>query len=110
MCRAAGIAPPEFAEISGAAIVVFRVDVVGAAGAYPQVAPQVTLQVSGILKAAVTPSSAVHLQQAAGLKDKEYGHPSKMQIKVGIKVGVHVFFPTFLASANLAAARLSIHP
>ena len=56
MCRATGIAPPEFAEISGAAVVVFRVDVLGSAGAYPQVAPQVTLhvapQVAAILKAA----------------------------------------------------------
>jgi hypothetical protein len=38
MCRAAGIAPPEFAEISGAAVVVYRMDVLGSAGAYPQVA------------------------------------------------------------------------
>jgi hypothetical protein len=42
MCRATGISPPEFAEISGAAVGVFRVDVLGSAGAYPQVAPQVT--------------------------------------------------------------------
>jgi len=74
MCRATGIAPPEFAEISGAAVVVFRVDVLGSAEAYPQVAPQVTLhvapQVAAILKAATTPSSAVELQRAAGLKDR----------------------------------------
>jgi ATP-dependent DNA helicase RecG len=74
MCRATGIAPPEFAEISGAAVVVFRVDVLGSAGAYPQVTPQVTLhvapQVAAILKAATTPSSAVELQRAAGLKDR----------------------------------------
>ena len=74
MCRATGIAPPEFAEISGVAVIVFRVDVLGSAGAYPQVAPQVTLhvapQVAAILKAATTPSSAVELQRAAGLKDR----------------------------------------
>jgi len=74
MCRATGIAPPEFAEISGAAVVVFRVDVLGSSGAYSQVAPQVTLhvspQVAAILKAATTPSSVVELQRAAGLKDR----------------------------------------
>jgi ATP-dependent DNA helicase RecG len=74
MCRATGIAPPEFAEISGAAVVVFRADVLASAGAYPQVAPQVTQHVAphvaAILKAAATPSSAVELQRAAGLKDR----------------------------------------
>lgn len=70
MCRATGIAPPEFAEISGAAVVVFRVDVLGSAGASPQVTLHVTPQVAAILKAATTPSSAVELQRAAGLKDR----------------------------------------
>ena len=70
ICRAAGIAPPEFAEISGAAVVVFRVDVLGSAEPYPQVTLHVTPQVAAILKAAATPLSAVELQRAAGLKDR----------------------------------------
>jgi ATP-dependent DNA helicase RecG len=62
MCRATGIAPPEFLEISRSAVVVFRVDVLGSPGACSQVSPQVTLhvatQVATILKAATAPSSA----------------------------------------------------
>jgi hypothetical protein len=39
-CRAAGIAPPEFAKIAGAAVVTFRVPVAQAGVAQPELRPE----------------------------------------------------------------------
>lgn len=46
MCRAAGIRPPEFAEVGPSAMVAFRVNVAGAVAVTPQVGEQVSEQVS----------------------------------------------------------------
>ena len=46
MCRTARIVPPEFDEIAGAAVVRFRVNVLGALQTTPQVTAQVTAQVA----------------------------------------------------------------
>ena len=44
MCREAGIAPPKFEEITGAAVVTFKVNVLGADRKPTQVTAQVTAQ------------------------------------------------------------------
>lgn len=46
MCKAAGVAPPEFEEITGAAVVRFHVNVLGAGRTTTQVSEQVGEQVS----------------------------------------------------------------
>ena len=46
MCREAGIAPPKFEEITGAAVVTFKVNVLGADRKPTQVTAQVTAQVA----------------------------------------------------------------
>jgi hypothetical protein len=60
MCREAGVKPPEFAEISGAAVVTFRV-LVGTA----QGTAQVTTQVAAFCG---TPRSAREIMAELGLK------------------------------------------
>ena len=47
ICHVAGIPAPVFEEITGAAVVTFRVDVAGAAQRTAQVTGQVTAQVTG---------------------------------------------------------------
>lgn len=64
ICHVAGIAPPVFEEITGAAVVTFRVDVAGAA--------QRTAQVARILEAAKTPRTREELQDAAGISHREH--------------------------------------
>jgi len=69
MCRAAGIVPPEFAEIAGAAVVRFRVNVLGAFRTTPQVTPQV----GAVLQAASRfPQSREELQRVAGIRNREH--------------------------------------
>jgi ATP-dependent DNA helicase RecG len=74
MCREAGMAAPKFEEITGAAVVTFRVDVLGLGVPFPQVTPQVTRQVTpqvvALLEAAVASASASDLQRVVGLKDR----------------------------------------
>ena len=80
MCRDAGIPAPDFEEITGAAVVTFRVDVAGAAQRTQQVTGQVTAQVTGqvtaqvarILEAAKTPRTREELQEAAGISHREH--------------------------------------
>jgi len=84
MCGDAGIPAPEFDEITGAAVVTFRVDVAGAAQRIQQVTGQVTAQVTGqvtaqvtaqvarILEAAKTPRTREELQDAAGISHREH--------------------------------------
>lgn len=83
MCREAGISPPLFEEISGAAVVTFRVPVGMTAQVTPhvtpQVAPQVTPQVVTVLETAMQPVSADDLQRAAGLKDRVHFLRSYLQ-------------------------------
>jgi ATP-dependent DNA helicase RecG len=69
MWREAGIRPPVFEEITGAAVVTFRVNVVGP----QQVTPQVTPQVTAVLQiAAQGDQSREGLQVAAAIKDREH--------------------------------------
>ena len=80
MCSDAGMSPPVFEEITGAAVVTFRVDVAGAAQRTAQVTGQVTAQVTGqvtaqvarILEAAKTPRTREELQDAAGISHREH--------------------------------------
>ena len=68
MCSDAGIPAPEFEEITGAAVVTFRVNVAGAA----QRAQQVTGQVAGqLLRFCQTPRKASEIQKLLGLRHRE---------------------------------------
>lgn len=86
-CHDAGIPAPEFEEITGAAVVTFRVDVAGAAPRAQQVTGQVTAQVTGqvtaqvarILKAAKTPKTRGELQDAAGISHREHFRTAYLQ-------------------------------
>jgi ATP-dependent DNA helicase RecG len=83
MCRQARIAPPKFEEITGAAVVTFKVNVLGAQQTAKQVttqvAPQVTPQVGAVLEAARQVVSAETLQSTAGLKDRVHFLRSYLQ-------------------------------
>ncbi|MCX5797007.1 MAG: putative DNA binding domain-containing protein [Elusimicrobia bacterium] len=73
MCREAGIAPPSFQEISGAALVTFRVKV---AEPTAQVTGQVTGQVAGqvtgqVLRYCQTPRKAIEIQRTLRLRHRE---------------------------------------
>ena len=72
ICHVAGIPAPVFEEITGAAVVTFRVDVAGAAQRTAQVTGQVTAQVASILEAAKTPRTREELQDAAGISHREH--------------------------------------
>ena len=61
---------PKFEEITGAAVVTFRVDVLGSGAPSPQVTPQVTPQVVALLEAAAASASASDLRRVVGLKDR----------------------------------------
>lgn len=72
-----GIAPPKFEEITGAAVVTFKVNVPGAQReaieATPQGTMQVSMQVEAVLQAAVKePKSREQLQIVAGIKNRDY--------------------------------------
>lgn len=75
-CRRHGIPAPEFAEITGATVVRFKVAVGSTAKRQatpqvtPQVIPQVTPQVVALVKAARRPMSRTELQEVIGLKDR----------------------------------------
>jgi ATP-dependent DNA helicase RecG len=71
-CQKAGVAPPEFREITGAVVVTFRVKVGLTTQVTTQVTMQVTTQVAAILKAARKPRSRGELQKAAGLRNREH--------------------------------------
>ena len=69
LCRAAGIAPPKFQEVTGAAVVTFKVNVRAAQA----VAEEVTPQVEAVLRAALQePKSREKLQMAAQIRDREH--------------------------------------
>ncbi len=74
MCRAADVAVPVFEEITGAAVVTFRVSVgVTTPQVTTQVTPQVTPQVVRLLEAARrSPLSRRELQQVLGVVDREH--------------------------------------
>ena len=73
MCKAAGIVSPEFEEIAGAAVVRFRVNVLGRLRAATQVTTQVTTQVAAVLQAASEDSkSREELQRVAGIRNREH--------------------------------------
>lgn len=72
MCREAGIPAPIFEEITGAAVVTFRVNVAGPRQVSPQVTAQVTEQVAKVLKAARTSRIREELQAAAGIAHREH--------------------------------------
>ena len=61
---------PKFEEITGAAVVTFRVNVLGSRAPSAQVTPQVTPQVVALLEAALASASASDLQRVVGLKDR----------------------------------------
>ena len=80
MCSDAGIPAPEFEEITGAAVVTFRVNVAGAAQRAQQVTGQVTGQVAGqvtgqvagqLLRFCQTPRKASEIQKLLGLRHRE---------------------------------------
>ena len=73
MCREAGIAPPEFEEITGAAVVTFKVNVLGQGREIGQAVQQVTVQVTVQVTAQVTefcrtPRSAREIMAELGLR------------------------------------------
>lgn len=72
MCEAADIAPPEFREITGAAVVTFRVPVAWALHPTPQVTPQVATLL-GVL-ASRGALSGSELRVTLGLKDRMHLH------------------------------------
>jgi len=81
MCREAGLSPPTFEEITGAAVVTFKVNVLGpgrtpgeaATQVTTQVAVQVTVQVETVLRAASpSPKSREELQVATGMRNREH--------------------------------------
>jgi len=75
MCRDAGMTAPKFEEITGAAVVTFRVDVLGSGAPSPQVTPQVV----ALLEAAAASASASDLQRVVGLKDRVHFLESHLQ-------------------------------
>ena len=79
MCREAGMSAPKFEEITGAAVVTFRVNVLGSGAPSPQVTPQVTPQVVALLEAATAPASASDLQRVVGLRDRVHFLESYLQ-------------------------------
>lgn len=78
MCKDAGIAPPTFQEITGAAVVTFVVPVgrstpQATPQVTPQATPQVTPQVLAVLAAMVgADRSRAELQKAARMRDREH--------------------------------------
>lgn len=73
MCRAAGVAPPEFEEITGAAVVTFRVPVTGASRPTGEVAGEVTGEVARLLRAfGGEPMTRKKLQEALGLRHEDH--------------------------------------
>lgn len=60
--------PPTFQEQTGNLVVALRAVI----GPTPQVGPQVTPQLSAIVRAAEEPSSLQRLQNTAGLNDREH--------------------------------------
>ena len=79
MCREAGIKPPSFQEVSGAALVTFRVKVA-------EPAPQVTPQVTRLLEAAARGARLrKELQETVGVRDRE--HFRKAYIEVLLAAG-----------------------
>jgi len=72
ICHVAGIPAPVFEEITGAAVVTFRVDVAGAAQRTAQVTGQVTAQVTGqVLRFCQIPRKANEIQKLIGLRHRE---------------------------------------
>ncbi len=67
-CRKHGIPSAEFAEITGATVVTFRVPV----GRTAHVTAHVTAQVKAVLKAALQPRSRKELGETAGLKHRQH--------------------------------------
>lgn len=73
MCRDAGIEPPAFEEIAGAAVVTFRVPVGETQQVTMQVAMQVTMQVAALLRAAANgPVSRERLQGAIASRNRDH--------------------------------------
>jgi ATP-dependent DNA helicase RecG len=88
MCRAAGIRPPEFAEVGPSAVVTFRVPVAGTAATTAQVGAEVTAQVTGqvtmqvamqltmqvakMLNLCRTPMARDELQNELGLRNRDH--------------------------------------
>ena len=64
MCRAAGIRPPEFAEVGPSSVVIFRVNVAGLTAITAQVTAQVTTQVAEYCQ---TPRAAREIMAELGL-------------------------------------------
>jgi len=65
MCRTAGIVPPEFDEIAGAAVLRFKANVLGRSEA--------TTQVAAVLQAASrVRQSREEMQQVAGIRNREH--------------------------------------
>jgi ATP-dependent DNA helicase RecG len=72
MCRAAGVAPPDFAEIAGAAVVTFRVTV-AAGGVRPgEVTGEVAGEVERLLAAMTGAMKRQEMQTSLGLKHEEH--------------------------------------
>lgn len=73
MCRDAGIAPPRFEEIAGAAVVTFVVPVGETQQVTAQVTTQVTAQVVALLEAASRePQTREKLQQTIEIRHREH--------------------------------------
>ena len=73
MCRAAGIAPPEFLEITGAAVVTFRVPVAGPARVTPHVAGEVAGEVALLVaQFREGPMTRRVIQAALGLRHEDH--------------------------------------
>ena len=71
MCRTAGVAAPDFAEIAGAAVVTFRV-AVAAAGVRPRGTEEVTGEVEKLLAAMTGAMKRQEMQASLGLKHEEH--------------------------------------
>ena len=72
MCRAAGVCPPEFAEVGPSSVVTFRVNVAGTVATTAQVTGQVTGQVAlAVLDLCRQPRTAKEIQATAGIKHRE---------------------------------------
>ena len=71
MCRTAGVAPPDFAEIAGAAVVTFRV-AVAAGEVRPGTAGEVTREVERLPAAMTGAMKRQEMQASLGLKHDEH--------------------------------------
>lgn len=71
MCRTAGVAAPDFAEIAGAAVVTFQV-AVATAGVQPGGTGEVTGEVERLLAAMTGAMKRQEMQASLGLKHEEH--------------------------------------